>query len=224
MTIVDQIEQIRKEINPGGNTSERIADILMDIFMAMPTTLPASDVHPWAKQPQKPTYSPNEIGAEPSGAVSAHNLSEEAHPDIRLLIANGGLTAVRSISVNGQLIELDEGGNANIVLEDVPELNNVLQKVSDLVTLNIFNRINALELSNPDVKVSATLQETQDGIRQNFTLNKYFITGSTQVWVNGVKLTLITDYVEIDNAGIGFIDYAPKHSTDVQILVTNNPV
>ena len=33
----------------------------------LPTSLPASDVYPWAKQPNKPTYSASEVGAAPSG-------------------------------------------------------------------------------------------------------------------------------------------------------------
>ena len=35
----------------------------------LPTSLPASDVYPWAKQPNKPTYSASEVGA----AGSNHN-------------------------------------------------------------------------------------------------------------------------------------------------------
>lgn len=56
----------------------------------------------WAKQPQKPAYTAQEVGAlpdtthipstaddvnaEPAGAVSQHNVSDAAHSDIRLLI------------------------------------------------------------------------------------------------------------------------------------------
>ena len=56
----------------------------------------------WAKQPQKPAYTAQEVGAlpdtthipstaddinaEPAGAVSRHNVSDAAHSDIRLLI------------------------------------------------------------------------------------------------------------------------------------------
>lgn len=32
-----------------------------------PESMPASDVHEWAKQPNKPTYTANEVGAAPSG-------------------------------------------------------------------------------------------------------------------------------------------------------------
>ena len=44
----------------------------------------------WAKQPQKPPYSAEEVGAEPSGTaeakVSEHNTASDAHNDIRVLI------------------------------------------------------------------------------------------------------------------------------------------
>lgn len=33
----------------------------------LPTSLPASDVYPWAKQPNKPAYTAGEVGAAPSG-------------------------------------------------------------------------------------------------------------------------------------------------------------
>ena len=48
----------------------------------------------WAKEAQKPSYTASEVGADPSGTavaqVTAHNTSEAAHNDIRLLIQ--GLT------------------------------------------------------------------------------------------------------------------------------------
>lgn len=36
-------------------------------WQAMPTTLPASDVYAWAKQPNKPTYTAAEVGASATG-------------------------------------------------------------------------------------------------------------------------------------------------------------
>lgn len=46
----------------------------------------------WAKQPNKPTYTASEVGAELSGTaaskVNEHNASNTAHEDIRELIAN----------------------------------------------------------------------------------------------------------------------------------------
>lgn len=74
----------------------------------LPSKLPASDVYSWAKQPTKPTYTADEVGALPvntkipstpeavgadakgtaDAKVSEHNVSELAHNDIRLLIKN----------------------------------------------------------------------------------------------------------------------------------------
>ena len=225
MTILEKIEQIRNETDPYANTTERVADVLLAIFEAFPVTLPASDVYPWAKQPTKPTYFVEEVGAEPSGSVSAHNLNKTAHPDIRELIKNGGETgAVISISVNGVRIERDSEGNVDIVIEDVQELKEVGDVVTELVDLNIFNRVQVLEFANPEVRVNASLVENQDGNREIFTLNKPFITGTTQVWVNGIKLTPGLDYTEIANLGIQFVEYAPKETTDVQILITEKTV
>lgn len=53
----------------------------------IPKKLPASDVSAWAKAPQKPTYTAVEVGAEEKGAINSHNLSIEAHADIRNLIS-----------------------------------------------------------------------------------------------------------------------------------------
>lgn len=50
-----------------------------------PTSLPASDVYPWAKQPNKPTYTANEVGA----AASSHS-----HPV-------GNITGVLPVSKGG---------------------------------------------------------------------------------------------------------------------------
>jgi len=222
MNIVQEIEQVRNA-GPLQNSSDRIANILLAIYDAIPTTLPANDVPSWAKQPEKPTYRAEEIEAEPAGATETHNKSGDAHKDIRKLIENGGLTkAVRSITINGELVELDMNGNVNIVISEVAELQEVSENVSALVELNISNRLKVIELSNPDIRVSAALAEAKDGARTSFTLDKPFISGSTQVWVNGIKLTPGLDYTETSNVGIEFIGYAPKQTTDVQILLTEN--
>lgn len=56
----------------------------------IPTKLPASDVYEWAKQPKKPTYTADEVGAEDEGTaytkVSEHNVDNTSHNDIRLLL------------------------------------------------------------------------------------------------------------------------------------------
>ena len=63
-------------------------------MLAHPFTETDPTVPDWAKQPEKPTYTASEVGADAVGTaeseVSAHNVATDAHNDIRLLIE--GLT------------------------------------------------------------------------------------------------------------------------------------
>ena len=59
-------------------------------FEAHPIEETDPTVPEWAKQPEKPTYTASEVGADAAGTaeskVSAHNVSDTAHNDIRLLV------------------------------------------------------------------------------------------------------------------------------------------
>lgn len=91
----------------GGDVSEaQIAQAVADYLAENPIEETDPTVPAWAKQPEKPSYTADEVGAlsatthipstaadvnaEPSGAVAQHNVSDAAHSDIRLLIQ--GLT------------------------------------------------------------------------------------------------------------------------------------
>lgn len=52
----------------------------------IPTSLPASDVYDWAKEPEKPLYTADEVGAEEKGTIDKHNVSKETHQDIREIL------------------------------------------------------------------------------------------------------------------------------------------
>ena len=52
----------------------------------IPTSLPASDVYDWAKEPEKPLYTADEVGAEEKGTIDKHNASKETHQDIREIL------------------------------------------------------------------------------------------------------------------------------------------
>ena len=64
----------------------------------------------WAKEPNRPTYTPDDVGAEAKGTasnlVSAHNTGTEVHSDIRLLIKN--LTDRLDAVANSSDKELDQ--------------------------------------------------------------------------------------------------------------------
>ena len=76
----------------------------------IPKSLPASDVHEWAKEAEKPTYTPQEVGADASGTaagkVNEHNTSDSAHNDIRLMVE--GLTTRLNALANSDDVTLDQ--------------------------------------------------------------------------------------------------------------------
>ena len=101
LEVTEQIVQENPDIieyilaNLGGSVSaEEIATAVEEYMSAHPFTETDPTVPDWAKQPEKPTYTASEVGADASGTaeskVSAHNTSDMAHNDIRLLIE--GLT------------------------------------------------------------------------------------------------------------------------------------
>lgn len=81
--------------DPGGGVSdEKIAEAVGTYMEAHPIEETDPTVPQWAKQPEKPTYTASEVGADAAGTaeskVSEHNTATDAHNDIRLLVQ--GLT------------------------------------------------------------------------------------------------------------------------------------
>ena len=115
----------------------------------------------WAKQPQKPAYTAQEVGAlpdtthipstaddvnaEPAGAVSQHNVSDAAHSDIRLLIQ--GLTERLKSLADSDDTTLDQmsevvsyiKSNRTLIEAITTSKVGVTDIVNDLVT-NVANK------------------------------------------------------------------------------------
>lgn len=115
----------------------------------------------WAKQPQKPAYTAQEVGAlpattaipstaadvnaEPSGAVSQHNVSDAAHSDIRLLIQglSERLSAVADSddATLDQLSEIVAYIKSNKILIDAITTSKVnVADIVDNLTTNVANK------------------------------------------------------------------------------------
>ena len=115
----------------------------------------------WAKQPQKPSYTAQEVGAlpanthipstaadvnaEPSGAVSQHNVSDAAHSDIRLLIQglSERLSAVADSddATLDQLSEIVAYIKSNKSLIDAITTSKVnVADIVDNLTTNVANK------------------------------------------------------------------------------------
>ena len=115
----------------------------------------------WAKQPQKPAYTAQEVGAlpatthipstaedvnaEPAGAVSQHNVSDEAHSDIRLIIQglSERLSAVADSddATLDQLSEIVAYIKSNKSLIDAITTSKVnVADIVDNLTTNVANK------------------------------------------------------------------------------------
>ena len=74
----------------GGVSDEKIATAVEEYMTTHPFTETDPTVPGWAKQPEKPSYTALEVGADAAGTaeskVSEHNTSEASHNDIRVLL------------------------------------------------------------------------------------------------------------------------------------------
>lgn len=121
---------------PSGEVSdEQISSAVSEYMANNPIEENYPTVPEWAKSPRKPTYTASEVGADATGTaeskVSAHNVSDTAHNDIRLLVQ--GLT---------------ERLNALADSDDT-----TLDRMSEIVSYIKYNRsmINGIDTNKVDV-------------------------------------------------------------------------
>jgi hemerythrin-like domain-containing protein len=129
--------------------------------------VPENNIPDWAMQPNKPSYSASEVGADEKGTadekVGEHNLSDEAHNDIRLLIS--GLTDRLNALANSSDTDLDQLAEivayikANKNLIDGITTNKV--SVSDIID-NLTTNASNKPLS---AKMGAELKKLIDAIK-----------------------------------------------------------
>ena len=96
---------------------------------------PASDVYDWAKQPEKPSYTFEEVGADEAGTanneIRIHNVDTLAHSDIRDLVANLDSKFkdyYTSSDINGQLAKKADLVNGKVAQGQLP--NNVINPIN----------------------------------------------------------------------------------------------
>lgn len=132
MSAITGLEKALEDKQPAGNYLTKETD----------PTVPA-----WAKRPEKPSYTADEIGADPSGAaasalktaqeyadkqiaaiptpdvsgqINTHNTAADAHNDLRLLI--GGLTERLNALANSDDTTLDQMAEVVAYIKDNREL------------------------------------------------------------------------------------------------------
>lgn len=206
-----------KENGGGGGTAEE-----------SDPTVPA-----WAKQPTKPTYtasevgarpntwtpSPSDVGADASGTaenkVSAHNISEDSHNDIRLLIA--GLTTRLNALSDSEDVDLDQlselvayiKSNRSLIEGITTNKVNVTDIIDNLTT-NVSNK----PLS---AKQGVELKKLINAITIPTTLpnpNKLILTGAVEVEYDGSEEKTVKIPVIDGEDGIGIESVVQTTTSD----------
>ena len=140
---------VNKPIGGGEVTDEQISNAVDNYMAANPIEESDPTVPEWAKQPEKPTYTASEVGAEPSGTaaskINEHNVSDTAHNDIRALIA--GLTSRLNALADSDDTTLDQMSEVVAYIKSNKSLIDAITtskvSVSDIIdnlTTNVANK------------------------------------------------------------------------------------
>ena len=133
----------------GGVSDEKIAEAVGTYMEAHPIEESDPTVPQWAKQPEKPTYTALEVGADASGTavakVSEHNTASNAHNDIRLLVQ--GLTERLNALADSDDTTLDQMSEVVAYIKSNKSLIDAITtskiNVSDIIdnlTTNVSNK------------------------------------------------------------------------------------
>lgn len=95
-----------------------------------PTSLPASDVYDWAKQPEKPVYAAGEVGAAPSGHTHDDRYYTEAEVNSLLAAKQNASTAITTGNIGSQTV--NKAKYASITTPGTASLKNIKAGTSDL--------------------------------------------------------------------------------------------
>ena len=136
--------------DPGGGVSdEKIAEAVGTYMESHPIEEIDPTVPEWAKQPEKPSYTAEEVGADASGTavakVSEHNTASNAHNDIRLLVQ--GLTERLNALADSDDTTLDQMSEVVAYIKSNKSLIDAITtskiNVSDIIdnlTTNVSNK------------------------------------------------------------------------------------
>lgn len=113
-----QLMERINELAKGGASEADIATAIEKYMQEHPVQMEESDpsVHAWAKQPQKPTYTAEEVGAQPKGDYA---LQSEIPAPYTLPVASadtlGGVKVGKGLQMNGETIEVAEEGGFELI-------------------------------------------------------------------------------------------------------------
>lgn len=172
--------------------SDAIKNAVEDYIEQNPLEETDPTVPQWAKKPEKPSYTAEEVGADASGTaeskVSAHNASDAAHNDIRLLVQ--GLTERLNALADSDDTTLDQMSEVVAYIKSNKSLIDAITtskiNVSDIID-NLTTNVSNKPLSAAQ---GVALKALIDGILPAVTTadNGKFLRVSDGVW-SAVTLT-----------------------------------
>ena len=208
------VAAINEAMTKGGEIDEaEIQRIVEEYLAANPPKVTETDptVPPWAKQPQKPTYTADEVhalpdtytppdqtaqqvGADPAGtaasAVSQHNTDATAHNDLRLALqelANRINAALDSDDTTlDQMSEVVAYIKSNKSLIDAITTSKV--SVADIVNDLVTNLTNKPLSAAQGVVIKGLIEELRTLIPEAYTLPM-----ATETTLGGVKPVTATE-------------------------------
>lgn len=133
----------------GGVSDEKIAEAVGTYMEEHPIEETDPTVPEWAKQPEKPSYTASEVGADTAGTaeskVSVHNVAIDSHNDIRLLVQ--GLTERLNALADSDDTTLDQMSEVVAYIKSNKSLIDAITtskvNVSDIIdnlTTNVSNK------------------------------------------------------------------------------------
>lgn len=109
ITAKDISEYINENSNAEANVQSdwNETDISSDAFILnKPLSLPASDVHEWAKSETKPVYTANEVGADEAGSANTALENAKTYTDTKIAdLINGAPTTLDTLGEIAQAMQ-----------------------------------------------------------------------------------------------------------------------
>lgn len=145
-TIDTKEQALNDKIDTKANKSELFSKDYNDLTNkpTIPTTLPASDVYSWAKQPTKPTYTPSEVGLGNVRNVASYSQAES--DEKYALKGESGGNVELPTNPEFESVRIKEEGNLvfenyNHGIEFEQSGSKIYQEPEeDRITLEVYNR------------------------------------------------------------------------------------
>lgn len=166
------------------NSSDISTETLSSVINSYLSKNPIKETDPtvpsWAKQATKPIYTASEVGADPSGTatstVSNHNVSTEAHNDIRILLTELSAKVTNLLNSDDETLDQTKEivdyikANRGLIESVTTEKVNVTDIINNLTT-NLSNKVLAASQGVVLKQLIDALQTTVNNLPSSIETN-----------------------------------------------------